>query len=126
MRRKKPLNWKHALVFFGILVVLTPIGLLAPGGAFGEDAPTDLNLAKYHLSAAPEGLVKFSSFWSHTVLGGYGFSSGDHPVIGYLVSAVVGCALITFFLVAFVLIYRKVTGRSDPDEDPEDQRRVAA
>jgi hypothetical protein len=42
------------------------------------------------------------------------------------VSAVVGCALITFFLVAFVLIYRKVTGRSDPDEDPEDQRRVAA
>ena len=35
--RKKPLNWKHALLFFGVMVALTPIGLLAPGGAFGED-----------------------------------------------------------------------------------------
>jgi cobalt/nickel transport system permease protein len=128
LARKKPLNWKHALVFFGVMVALTPIGLLAPGGAFGEDDPTDLDLTRYHLSAVPEGLEKFSSFWSHTVLGGYGFSSGDHPVIGYLISAMVGCALITLVLVAFVLIYRKVTGggAESGDQDPEPQQRVPA
>ena len=38
------------------LVVLTPLGLLAPGGAFGEDAPDDLDLQKYHLDAVPTGL----------------------------------------------------------------------
>jgi cobalt/nickel transport system permease protein len=127
LERKRPLSWKHALFFFGAFVALTPLGLLAPGGAFGEDAPMDLDLAKYHLSAVPEGLERFSSFWSHTVLGGYGFSSGDHPVIGYLISAMVGCALITLVLVASVLIYRKVARGGDrSDEDPEHQQRVPA
>ena len=36
------------------MVLLTPLGLLAPGGAFGEDAPEDLDLGKYGLSAVPE------------------------------------------------------------------------
>jgi cobalt/nickel transport system permease protein len=117
--RKKPLSWKHAAVFFGILVVLTPLGLLAPGGAFGEDVPKNLDLAKYHLSAVPAGLDRFSSFWSHAVFGGYGFASGDHPVIGYLISAVVGCALVTLALVAFVLLYRRFGQKTD---DPEDDR----
>jgi cobalt/nickel transport system permease protein len=128
LERKKPLSWKHALVFFGIMVALTPIGLLAPGGAFGEDSPADLDLARYHLSAAPEGLVKFSSFWSHTVLGGYGFESGDHPVIGYLISAIVGCALITLVLVAFVLLYRRFTrdGEGSSQQGPGAQERLPA
>ncbi len=127
LQRRKPLNWRHALVFFGILVVLTPIGLLAPGGAFGEDAPANLDLAKYHLSAAPEGLVKFSSFWSHAFLGGYGFGSGDHPVIGYLLSAIVGCLLITFVLVAFVLLYRRFSRGGGSDEaGPDERERLAA
>lgn len=109
LERKKPLTWKHAVVFFGALVVLSPIGLIAPGGAFGEDAPANLDLSKYHLSAVPTGLDKFSSFWSHAVLGGYGFTSADHPVIGYLISALVGCAIITLVLVAFVVLYRRFT-----------------
>ena len=123
MQRKKPLNWKHALLFFGVLVALTPIGLLAPGGAFGEDLPANLDLTKYHLSAAPEGLVKFSSFWSHAFLGGYGFGSGDHPVVGYLLSALVGCVLITLVLVGFVLVYRRFTAGG---EGSDDQERMAA
>ena len=44
-----------ALVGLGVMAVLTPLGLLAPGGAFGEDAPEDLDLAKYHLGAVPTG-----------------------------------------------------------------------
>jgi len=111
LERGKPLTWKHALVFFGALVALTPLGLLASGTAFGEDAPTDLDLSKYHLSAVPEGLQRFSSFWSHTLLGDYGFSSGEHPVIGYLLSAVVGCIIVTLAIVGIVVLYRILTRR---------------
>jgi cobalt/nickel transport system permease protein len=88
------LGWRWALTGLGAMVLLTPLGLLAPGGAFGEDAPGDLDLGKYGLRVVPAGLERYSSFWSHTLLGGYGFNSGDHAVVGYLVSAVVGIAVI--------------------------------
>ncbi len=88
------LGWRWALTGLGAMVLLTPLGLLAPGGAFGEDAPGDLNLGKYGLGAVPAGLERYSRFWSHTLLGGYGFNSGDHAVIGYLVSAVTGIVVI--------------------------------
>ena len=35
----KRLGWRWALIGLAIMIVLTPLGLLAPGGAFGEDAP---------------------------------------------------------------------------------------
>ena len=124
LQRGKPLGWKHALAFFGALVALTPLGLLAPGTAFGEDAPTSLDLSKYHLSAVPRGLQQFSGFWSHAVLGGYGFESGGHPVIGYLLSAVVGCAVITLVLVGLVALYRRSVRRRGGG-DGETQRAIA-
>jgi cobalt ECF transporter T component CbiQ/cobalamin biosynthesis protein CbiM len=99
------LGWRWALTGLGAMMMLTPLGLLAPGGAFGEDAPGDLNLGRYGLRAVPAGLDRYSSFWSHTLLGGYGFNSGDHTVIGYLVSAVVGIAVIGLvILVAFGVV----------------------
>ncbi len=122
LERRRPLTWRHALVLFGILVALTPLGLLAPGTAFGEDAPADL-VSKYHLSAVPQGLQRFSSFWSHALLGGYGFNSGEHPVVGYIVSAVVGCAVITLVLIGVVVLYRAVSGRlrsGGPTDDTEE------
>jgi cobalt/nickel transport system permease protein len=83
-----------ALGFVAVMVLLTPLGLLAPGGAFGEDAPEDLDLAGLGLSAIPKGLEQYNSFWSHTLLRDYGFGDADSPVVGYLVSAVVGIAVV--------------------------------
>jgi cobalt/nickel transport system permease protein len=123
--RRRPLTWKHAFLFFGVMVALTPLGLLAPGGAFGEDAPADLDLARYHLSAAPQGLERFSSFWSHTLLGGYGFAQGAHPVVGYMLSAVVGCALIVLALAVFVWLYRAVPRWRHAHPRPPRARRAA-
>jgi cobalt/nickel transport system permease protein len=96
---------KVAVGFIATMVVLTPLGLLAPGGAFGEDAPQDLNLHKYGLNAIPSGLEKYNGFWSHSILGGYGFHNGDHPDIGYVLSAVVGIAVIglAIFLIGRVV-----------------------
>lgn len=90
-----------AVGFIAVMVALTPLGLLAPGGAFGEDSPQDLDLSKYGLNAIPSGLEKYNGYWSHSLLGGYGFNSGDHPNIGYVVSAVVGIAVIA--LAIFVI-----------------------
>jgi cobalt/nickel transport system permease protein len=79
----------------GVLVVVTPLGLLAPGGAFGESSPQDLDLGRYNLQAVPAGLARWSSFWNHAVLGGYGFGSGEHPNLAYVFSALVGVAAIS-------------------------------
>jgi cobalt/nickel transport system permease protein len=101
----RPLGWRWALIGLGVMIVLSPLGLLAPGGAFGEDAPQDLDLGKYGLRAVPAGLEKWSSFWSHTLLGDYGFNSGDHPVLAYILSAVVGAIMVGLaILLAYFLV----------------------
>ena len=98
-RRVRPIA--VAGIAVGIMVLLTPIGLLAPGGAFGEDAPRDLDLSKVNLQAIPEGLNKYNGFWHNALFNGYDFGGDAHPWLGYLVSAVVGIAVVG--LVVFLL-----------------------
>ncbi|RKS75222.1 cobalt/nickel transport system permease protein [Motilibacter peucedani] len=86
--------------FLALAVVLTPLGLLAPGGAFGEDSPADLDLGRAGIDAVPAGLEKYNGFWSHTLLGGYGFSDGQHATLAYLLSAVVGIAVVALLVFA--------------------------
>ena len=80
-------RWAWAAVGIATMVILTPLGLLASGTAFGEDPP--------------EG----SGFWHHALFNGYDFTGGQHPNVGYVVSALVGTlviagsVLITFRLV---------------------------
>jgi cobalt/nickel transport system permease protein len=111
------LGWRWALIGLAAMVVLTPLGLLAPGGAFGEDAPADLDLGRYGLRAIPEGLNRYNGFWSHTLLGGYGFGSGDHPVVGYLLSAVVGIVVVGLAIAAVLGLPRLLARGSGRDDD---------
>ncbi|MCU1394464.1 MAG: cobalamin biosynthesis protein CbiM [Ilumatobacteraceae bacterium] len=106
---RRPLGWRWAFIGLGVLVVLTPLGLLAPGGAFGEDAPDRLDLGKYNLRAVPTGLARWSSFWDRSVLGGYGFKDGEHPNIGYVLSAVVGMLVISTVVFLVFAIVRTVS-----------------
>jgi cobalt/nickel transport system permease protein len=93
--RRKPVSpLRAALVTLGIMAVISPIGLLAPGGAFGEDAPEDLDLAKYHLGAVPEGLAKYTDFWGSTLLPGYGDGSWWQYILSALIGIVVVVALV--------------------------------
>jgi cobalt/nickel transport system permease protein len=91
-RRVRPIA--IAGIAVGIMALLTPIGLLAPGGAFGEDAPEDLDLSKVNLQAIPDGLNKYNGFWHNALFDGYDFGGDAHPWLGYLVSAVVGIAVV--------------------------------
>ena len=118
---RRPLGWRWALVGLGVLVVLTPLGLVAPGGAFGEDAPANLDLGKYNLRAVPTGLARWSSFWDHAVLDRYGFDSGAHPNIGYILSAVVGLVAIAVFA-GVVLLAGRLIGRRTHDDSARTAR----
>jgi cobalt/nickel transport system permease protein len=111
---------KVALGFMAFLVVLTPIGLLAPGGAFGEDNPGDLHLKELGLSTVPSGLDKYNGFWSHTLLGGYGFSSGDHANIGYIVSAVVGILVVGLGVFVIASVFKQVRNKSTTETADDD------
>ncbi len=126
MERRKPLGWKWILIGAGAVILLTPIGLLAPGGAFGEDAPHGLELGRYGLNAVPVGLERFSSFWSHTLLGGYGFGDGQHPNVGYIISAIVGVAVVTAVVLFVFFVVRALLGTGDEESETGDVGRVGA
>src|SRR5919202_1368818 len=83
-----------AVGFVALMVLLTPLGLLAPGGAFGESAPQDLKLGELGLSAVPAGLNRYNGFWSHTLLGGDGFADGQNGPPPHRLSAGIRLALL--------------------------------
>jgi len=115
--------WKWAVAGILTLALLTPLGLLASGGAFGEDAPSDLDLGHYGLDAIPSGLNHYNGFWSHSLLGGYGFSSGENATLGYLLSAAVGIAVITL-LVGVVWLAARFVSRTRGDRAPAPRQPV--
>jgi cobalt/nickel transport system permease protein len=112
-RKRRPIV--VAAVAMGVLALLTPIGLLAPGGAFGEDAPEDLDLAKLHLSAIPDGLNKYNGFWHHALFDGYDFGGDAHPWIGYLVSAAVGIAVVGLVVFGVAKLIQRRATKSEVD-----------
>ncbi|MEV6928343.1 cobalt transporter CbiM [Dactylosporangium sp. NPDC051485] len=85
---------RAALVTLGIMAVVSPLGLLAPGGAFGEDAPEDLDLAKYNLGAVPEGLHRYANFWGQTLLPDYGGGSWWQYILSAIIGVVVVAAVV--------------------------------
>jgi cobalt/nickel transport system permease protein len=99
-RRRRLRPGVVAAMAMALMVVLTPLGLLAQGTAFGEDAPDELK-DKLGLSKIPEGLNKYAEFWRATLFPDYGFASGEHPVLSYIVSAVVGILIVG--LVVFLM-----------------------
>ncbi len=102
------------LVAMGLMAALTPLGLLAPGGAFGEDAPGDLDLGRYGLSAVPAGLRRYSNFWGHAVLPGYGNGGGWQ----YALSAAVGVVAVGLLAGALAWVLRRRRRRRGAPEPP--------
>jgi cobalt/nickel transport system permease protein len=102
-----------------LLVVLTPLGLLAPGGAFGEDAPQDLDLHKLGLKAIPAGLNEYNGIWHNAIFDGYDFANDAHPAVGYLVSALVGILVVGVgvFVIAKLVALAGRRSESTPDSE---------
>ncbi|MGO0123567.1 PDGLE domain-containing protein [Desulfothermobacter acidiphilus] len=92
-----------------VLIVLSPLGLLAKGSAWGEWGSDEL---KEMLGHVPEGLAKLSGTW-HALMPDYGLPGYDQTfgqqALGYILAAVVGVVLIA--LVAYIL--GRILARSD-------------
>lgn len=97
------LKWWYALLPLAVMALATPLGLLYNAGAYGEtDVKANPNgfLRANHLSALPAGLNHYARFWHHALFNGYDFGHDKHPAFGYVVSAVVGAAVISAVLLA--------------------------
>jgi hypothetical protein len=82
---------RHTVLWIGlaVLAVLSPLGLLAPGTAWGEWGAEEF---QDMLGYVPQGLERFAEFW-RAPLPDYAIPGlGDVP--GYILSAVVGMGLV--------------------------------
>jgi cobalt/nickel transport system permease protein len=110
-------GWRTArplLIGLAVLMVLSPLGLLAAGTAWGEWGASDFSnpAMRQQIEAAsgqappaqaPRGLEKLSALWN-APLSGYAPSFLSSAEFGYILSAVVGTGLIilAFFLISWI------------------------
>lgn len=107
------LRW--AWVALAALIVASPLGLLAPGTAWGEWSTQQL--ANMGLKAVPTGLQSLSGLWG-APLAGYNLRVLGNANLGYLLSALVGILVIVLvvWLFAALLTAREETQPRDEGE----------
>lgn len=89
-----------------ILIILTPIGLLAKGAAWGEWASEKLTAVLGYL---PEGLKGLEGLWT-SLMPDYnipGFNSHAKSALGYVISAAIGSSIIVLIIYLAGRIWKK-------------------
>lgn len=106
-------------IALGVLLILTPLGILAAGSAWGEWSPRDYAdaHARQQIAAAsgtqappaqaPGGLQRLSSFWT-APMPGYAPPFLKSAGFGYLLSAMAGTGLIVIATVTIAALTRRV------------------
>ncbi len=61
-------NFRKLWIALGVFVILSPLGLIATGTAFGEWGMDQL---KEEIGFVPAGLSKFADLWQHVLLPDY-------------------------------------------------------
>ena len=105
-----------------LLLVLTPLGILAGGSAWGEWMASDFSdpAVRRQIAAAssnqaapsraPDGLERWSSFWT-APLARYAPPYVRHPAVGYMLSAMFGAGMVLLVCLAVGRLLRR-----DPQE----------
>jgi cobalt/nickel transport system permease protein len=101
---KKESRFLPLYILIVFLVVLTPLGLLAAGSAWGEWGTEDL---KNLLSYIPQGMQNGFNF--NAVLPDYNIPALNSEILGYLISAVAGTA---FLLIIFKVVMEIIKKRN--------------
>ncbi len=97
-------------VIIAALMVLTPLGLLAAGTAWGEWSATDLVSGTGTtpvLAKAPTGLARLAEFWA-APLSGYNLPFMANAQFGYIMSALVGIGTIILVFVFVGIISERM------------------
>ena len=94
-----------------VLAVATPLGLLAPGTAWGEWGSQQL--AQMGLGFIPEGLKHLEGLWG-APLAGYDVRALGNASLGYVLSAILGIVLVAIIVWLFtrLLSVRKPSAKS--------------
>jgi cobalt/nickel transport system permease protein len=101
MRR---LGWLWA--FLAALVVLSPLGLLAPGTAWGEWGAEELT--KMGLKAIPQGMARLSGLWG-APLADYDLPALGNTSLGYVLSALLGVLVVALVVWLFTMLLTRRT-----------------
>ncbi len=94
-------------VGLAVLVFITPVGLLAPGTAWGEWGAEELT--GLGLSFIPKGLEKLGSLWS-APFPDYDIAALGNASLAYIISGILGIVIIGFL--TWLLITAFASGRS--------------
>ena len=106
----KPLRWLWAA--FGVLVLLTPIGVLAPGTAWGEWSAEQL---KASLGFVPQGMARLGGAWTAS-MPDYAPTFIRNPLLGYLFAAIIGSALVIGLTWGLARLLAKRDDRTPPED----------
>ncbi|MGE5629919.1 MAG: cobalt transporter CbiM [Caulobacteraceae bacterium] len=89
------LQYKSFIAGLAVLIILTPLGLMATGTAWGEWGAAEL---KNRIGFIPKGFSDFSDLWK-AVIPDYSISGLNagffSSALGYIISAIVGIAVIS-------------------------------
>ncbi len=100
-------NFRKLWLALGAFILLSPLGLIATGTAFGE---WGLDQLPEEVGFIPAGLAKFADLWSKSPLPDYGIPGMDASFAqsagGYILSALVGVILVVAILSLFSKIVR--------------------
>ncbi|WP_406676646.1 cobalt transporter CbiM [Moorella sp. ACPs] len=103
---------KGLAIGLGILVLLSPLGILASGTAWGEWSPEEL---QQMLGFVPDGMVKLAASWSHALFPDYAVpglaGSFLAEALGYILSALVGLGII---MAIFLAVHRFTARKEKP------------
>lgn len=95
----RKLRWLWVVLI--VLVVASPLGLLAPGTAWGEWGAGELT--KMGLKAIPQGIAQLSGIWG-APLKGYNLPTLGNPNLGYILSAFVGVLVVGILAWLFTML----------------------
>lgn len=94
-------HWRNLWLGLAVLVVATPIGLLAPGTAWGEWGAQELT--NRGLAFVPQGLAKLSGLWG-APMKDYDLPALGNSNLGYILSALVGILVIALVVWLFTML----------------------
>lgn len=98
-------KWRGLWIGLAVLIVIAPIGLLAPGTAWGEWGAEELT--SLGLTFIPKGLEQLSGFWS-APLPDYDVPALGNANLAYILSALVGILITVLIVWLFsMLVTRK-------------------
>jgi cobalt/nickel transport system permease protein len=102
-------KWRVLWIALAMMVVLVPLGLLAPGTAWGEWGTQQLT--QRGLAFIPQGMAKLSGLWA-APLPGYNLPAVGNADLGYVLSALVGTIVIG--MVAWLLTMLATLRKAGP------------